>query len=125
MLTLITVKTLPALLLSIFLFAGLLSAKPAFAKPPDLHEQHLQIHNQHHQQVLETNRLADEKLRRQTEEAHTEQFNNHQEFNKRQLRRLNRSKRNKAVDRSQKSNFFERRRAKSEARREAWQSEAE
>lgn len=122
-------KTLPAFLLSIFLCAGLLFAKPAFANPPDLHEQHLQIHNQHHQQVLEANRLAAEELRRQTEEAHLEQLKNHQEFNKRQLRRLNGSKRNKASDSSGESSFSEKRRAKREARREArreaWQSEAE
>jgi|GEM_PF-5509504 len=124
-------KTLSALLLSIFIFAGLFSAKPAFANSPDPHQQAMEIHNQHHsqahQQVMEANRLAGEALRRQNEEAHLEQLKNHQEFNERQLRRLNRSKRDKAVDSSGESSFTEKRRAKREARREArreaWQSE--
>ena len=110
-------KTLSVFLVSMFMFAGLFSVKPAFANPPDLHEQHLQIHNQNHQQVLEANRLAAEELRRQTEEAHLEQLKNHQEFNERQLRRMNRSNRVKPADNSEESNFFEKRRARREARR--------
>lgn len=116
-------KTLSAFLLSMFIFAGFLSAKPAFANPPDPHQQAMEIHNQHHsqahQQVMEANRLAAEELRRQNEETHLMQLKVHQEFNERQLRRLNRSKRDKAADSSGESSFTEKRKAKREARMEA------
>ncbi len=126
-------KTLSAFLLSMFIFAGLFSAKPAFASPPDAHQQAMEIHNQHHsqahKQIMEANRLAAEELRRQNEETRLAQLKVHQEFNERQLRRLNRSKRDKAADSSGESSFTEKRRAKREARREAlresWQSQAE
>jgi hypothetical protein len=44
-------------------------------------------------------------------------YKSHQEFNERQLRRLNRSKKVKPADHSEESNFFEKRRARREARR--------
>jgi hypothetical protein len=112
-----------------FMCAGLFSAKPAFANPPDAHQQAMEIHNQHHQQAhqqaMEASRRAAEGHRRFVEENQRRQNGWQGEFNGRQIRRMSQARRYYYYVHYNETDLFKRLREWREARREARQSQAE
>jgi hypothetical protein len=114
-------KTLSAIVLSIFMLAGVFSFQTVSANPPDAHQQAMEIHNQHHQQAhqqaMEASRRAEEAHRRYMEENQHDESMRHREYNGWQIRRMNQSRRNNYFAPTGQKSLLDRIRERREARR--------